>query len=200
MYLFGSAKRKLEVEDHTTKQPRPSVSALSSTLTPVDSSATNSPAQVRPDSPIQIDEVMATPVEFQPAATWAKVQELIITSKEFTSRDKKEILAQSATFEGLVLLKQIASAEETPAKKATLNNMYNQASKQLALYYLVGMYGWGTAVNTIKSDETSSLGVPQPIFKPANNVIYVKSNNAPNYAHSSNSNAKKKGRQSYKKH
>ena len=143
---------------------------------------------------------MATPVEFQPAATWAKVQELIITSKEFTSRDKKEILAQSATFEGLVLLKQIAGAEETPVKKATLNNMYNQASKQLALYYLVGMYGWSTAVNTIKSDETSSLGVPQPIFKPANNVIYVKSNNAPNYAHSSNSNAKKKGRQSYKKH
>ena len=95
--LESTYKRKIDTEatSTTSKQARPAT-AVSTTfsVTPLDSSATNSPAP-RASSPIEVDEVedtMATPVEFQPAPTWNKVKELLITSTEYTSRDKKEIL------------------------------------------------------------------------------------------------------------
>lgn len=202
--LESTYKRKIDIEasSSTSKQSRPATTASATfPVTPLDSSATNSPAP-RASSPIEIDEAeitMATPAEFQPVPTWNKVKELLITSTEFTSRDKKEILAQSATFEGLTVLKELAAVEKEEAKKLVITNMYSQAAKQLALYYLVGTYGWTTAINTLKSDESSSLGVPQPVYKPSSNIIYVKSNgHSSNHAYS-NTHSKKKGRQPYRK-
>ena len=130
--LIDSTKRKTSDtadEPKTVKQARSVTSGLASiSITPEDSVTPTSP----PNSPIEIDVEMDT--EFKPAATWKKVKELIITSSEFTARDKKEILAQSSTFENMEILKDLASANEG-GKKEALVNIYNQASKQLTLYY-----------------------------------------------------------------
>lgn len=190
--LIDREKRKStqHQEERTVKHARSFTSGFSALTVTPETSDTQS-------TPIVIDSTMT---EFQPAETWCRVKELLLTSKEYTSRDKKEIMAQWATFEGLTVLREIASTQEG-TKKEALVNMYNQGAKQLTLYYLVGTHGWETAVNTVKSSEATALGIPEPVFKPAANIIYVKSNAyAPRSTQPSSSYSKRgKGRRAYGK-
>ena len=143
--LIEQSKRKSEQQEDIrpvkhSKSVTTGISEIS--ITPEDSaSPSSSPAS--PDTPIEIDQEMGT--EFKPDETWARVKELVITSKEYTARDKKEILGQSKTFEGLSIIRELAASAEG-AKKEVLEGIYTQASQQLTLYYLVGAHGWETAV------------------------------------------------------
>ena len=198
--IIEQPKRKSEHQEESrpVKQSRSMTTGLSAiSITPEDSVSPASPAS--PASPIEVDQDMNA--EFKPIETWARVKELVLTSNEYTARDKKEIIGQSKTFEGLPVIKELAAAAEGQ-KKEILQGIYEQASQQLTLYYLVGAHGWETAVATVKSSEAVSLGIPEPVFKPASNIIYVKPNSytAKDSQSGSNYSKKGKGRRAYKKH
>ena len=149
------------------------------------------------------EEDITMAVAFDHNATWARIKQLTITSKHYTARDKNEILAQEPTFDSLDDLIAIAAAlnNNDIARKARIEKLVSNANQQLKLYYLVGSEGWATAVSTVKSDEASRLGVPEPKHKAKPNIIYV--NQKSNYQQQSSYGYNKKkssyGRRSYKK-
>jgi len=205
MYNIISDNQKRKKNEEEEDLPKLKVSKSSVAIasivaadTPGDSSEIDSPDK-KNNHDSDSDESMITDAsdDFQPAEAWNKVRELMLSSTEYTTRDRKEILAQSATFEGLAVLKKLSAKTGIDGDdQRALQAMYTKGKKQLTLYYLVGMYGWSTALHTMKSEETSSLGMPAPILKPASNIIYVKQNhsNLRNYQA-----PKKKGRPSYRK-
>ena len=146
------------------------------------------------------DIIMAA--AFDHNGTWARIKQLVVTSKHFTARDKNEIIAQEPTFDALDDLVTIAQAmgNNDAVRKARMEKMINNAQQQLKLYYLVGSEGWATAVATIKSNEATRLGVPEPkhIAKPS--IVYVNprsSFNQQSYGYNKKKN--NYGRRSYKK-
>lgn len=103
--------------------------------------------------------------DFKYEKVWQRIQDLMITSKHYTKRDKNEIAAQAPSFSNAVYLKNL--------KDNKANEILQGIKMQLNFYYLVGIYGWDTAVATMKIGEAKTLRLP---FIPKDMTLYVGSN------------------------
>ncbi len=101
-------------------------------------------------------------------AVYADIENLMLTSKHYTSRDKQEIIAQKKIWLAVPGLMTITK-DNAPDRVYVEAGI--AAKKQMVLYAMVGRHGWDVALRTLKGNEGSSMGLPEPILVP---VTYIK--------------------------
>jgi len=100
---------------------------------------------------------------------YAEIENLLLTSKHFTPRDKQEIIAQKKICLAVPGLMVMMNTNNQPDK--TYVEAGIASKKQLVLYAMVGKYGWDVALRTLKEREGTSMGLPEPVIVP---ITYIK--------------------------
>lgn len=104
---------------------------------------------------------MAEDKEIDAELAWAEIQAMLITSNYYTARDKNEIHSQSEWFNNVANLEELKDSLGQTLPWA--EGCAAAARKQLTLYYMVGSYGWDTALRSVKAIKSAAIGMPAPV-------------------------------------
>lgn len=107
----------------------------------------------------------------------------MLTSSHYTPRDKREILAQVPIFRAIsTMIVAVKADSSTPLQD--VRNAAIAAKRQMVLFYMVGKYGWQTALYTLSNQVDKDLGMPKAEHPPQQPIIRTI---APRSSHSGSS-------------